>query len=59
MKKLLRSRGIVEKGRGSIGKGGMGGVQNCFISFSLEKHVFITIKALFFPFFSYKYSCLL
>ena len=36
-----------------------GGFSNCFISFSSEKHVFITIGILFYLFLSGKYSCLL
>ena len=47
MKKLLRDRGLVERGGGSLRKGG-GRVPNCFISFPSEKHVFITISILFF-----------
>ena len=48
MKKLLRNRGLVERG-GFLRKGG--GFPNCFISFSSEKHDFITIGILFFSFF--------
>ena len=44
IKKLLRNRGLVEKG-GSLRKGEG---PKCFISFSSEKHVFITIGILFF-----------
>ena len=62
MKKLFRNRGLVER-RGSLRKrgGGGGGVgAYCFISFSSEKHVFVTIGILFFSFFfSGIYSCLL
>ena len=43
-------------GRGFSEKGGF---SNCFISFSSEKHVFITIGILFYLFLSGKYSCLL
>ena len=39
MKKLLRNRGLVE--RGVLLE--RGGFPNCFISFPSEKHVFITI----------------
>ena len=46
MKKLLRDRGLVERDGGSLRKGGR--VSNCFISFPSEKHVFITIRILFF-----------
>ena len=54
MKKLFRNRGLVER-RGWGGGGGGprgGGVEAyCFISFSSEKHVFVTIGILFFLFF--------
>ena len=40
MKKLLRNRGLVERGRVLLERGGF---SNCFISFPSEKHVFITI----------------
>ena len=51
MKKLLRNRGLVE--RGVLLE--RGGFPNCFISFPSEKHVFITIGF----FLSGKYSRLL
>ena len=51
MKKLLRNRGLVE--RGVLLK--RGGFPNYFISFLLEKHVFIIIGV----FLSGKYSHLL
>ena len=45
MKKLLRNMGLVERGGGGVilKRGG----PNCFISFSSEKHVLITIETLF------------
>ena len=43
MKKLLRDRGLVERGFSQ-----KGGFPNWSISFSSEKHVFITIGILFF-----------
>ena len=49
MKKLHRNRRVSWRG----------GFPNCFISFSSEKHVFITIGIFFFFFLSGKYSCLL
>ena len=59
MKKVFRNRGLVD----GVGWGGGvlldRGFPNCFISFSSEKHVFITIGILFFLFLSGKYSCLL
>ena len=44
MKKLLRNRGLVERGS-SFRKGAF---PNCFISFPSEKLVFITIGILYF-----------
>ena len=58
MKRLLRSRGLVKRGGGSPRKG-EGGFPNCFISFSSEKHVFITTGILFFLLLPGKYSHLL
>ena len=57
MKKLLRNRVLVERGGGGVLL--EKGVPNCFISFSLEKHVFITIGIFFLIFLSGKYSYLL
>ena len=58
MKKLLRSRGLVERVGGSPRKGD-GVFPNCFISFSSEKHVFTTTGILFFLLLSGKYSHML
>ena len=46
MKKLLRDRGLAERG-GSLRKGG-GGFPNCFIIFLSEKVSLYTIGTLFF-----------
>ena len=53
MKKLLRNRGLVERGGGVLLE--KGGFPDCFISFPSEKHVFITTGS----FLSGKYSHLL
>ena len=43
MKKLLRNRGLVERGVLLERRGFPNCFPNCFISFPSEKHVFITI----------------
>ena len=55
MKKLLRNRRSAERRELSL----KDGFPYCFISFSSEKHVFITIGILFFSFLSGKNPCFL
>ena len=45
MKELLRNRGLVK--RGGEGFSSKRGVSNCFVNFTLEKHIFITIGIIF------------